>query len=137
MNWTITSIAELDDSAKKVLQAAGERKIMAFSGEIGAGKTTLIQRICQQLGVTEKVTSPTFAIANVYAAEAGEEVFHLDLYRLKNEQEALDMGIEEYLYGDTYCFIEWPEVIRDFLPADTLYISIELIENSDRKIVLL
>ena len=137
MEWIVTSIEQLEDAAKKVLQAAGDRKIMAFSGEIGAGKTTLIQRICAQLGVQEKVTSPTFALANVYGVGEHEEVFHLDLYRLNNEQEALDMGIEEYLYGDTYCFIEWPELIHDLLPADTLYISIELIENSNRKIVLL
>lgn len=137
MEWIITSIDQLEESAKKVLRIAGERRVMAFSGEIGAGKTTLIQRICVALGVREKVTSPTFALANVYVAAEQEEVFHLDLYRLKNEQEALDMGIEEYIHGDTYCFIEWPELIEDLLPADTLYISIELIENSHRKIVLL
>lgn len=137
MDWIITGIDELEDSARKLLQYAGERKVMAFSGEIGAGKTTLIQRLCRQLGVEEKVTSPTFALANVYATSEGEEVYHLDLYRLKNAQEALDMGIEEYLYGDRYCFIEWPAVVEDILPADTLHIRIELIENSDRKIVLL
>lgn len=137
MDWIITRIDELEDSARKLLQYAGERKVMAFSGEIGAGKTTLIQRLCRQLGVDEKVTSPTFALANVYATSEGEEVYHLDLYRLKNAQEALDMGIEEYLYGDRYCFIEWPAVVEDILPADTLHIRIELIENSDRKIVLL
>ncbi|MBX2877096.1 MAG: tRNA (adenosine(37)-N6)-threonylcarbamoyltransferase complex ATPase subunit type 1 TsaE [Saprospiraceae bacterium] len=137
MEWTITGINELEDSARKLLMQAGERKVMAFSGEIGAGKTSLIQRLCQQLGVEEKVTSPTFALANVYASSSGEEVFHLDLYRLKDTQEALDMGIEEYLYGDRYCFIEWPAVIEELLPADTLYIRIELIENSHRKIVLL
>ena len=137
MDWIITGIDELEDSARKLLQYAGERKVMAFSGEIGAGKTTLIQRLCRQLGVDEKVTSPTFALANVYATSEGEEVYHLDLYRLKNAQEALDMGIEEYLYGDRYCFIEWPAVVEDILPADTLHIRIELIENSDRKIVLL
>ncbi|MEM7299313.1 MAG: tRNA (adenosine(37)-N6)-threonylcarbamoyltransferase complex ATPase subunit type 1 TsaE [Bacteroidota bacterium] len=133
----ITGIDELEDSARKLLKYAGDRRVMAFSGEIGAGKTTLIQRICSQLDVEEKVTSPTFALANVYATTVGEEVFHLDLYRLKDAQEALDMGIEEYLYGDRYCFIEWPAVIEDLLPADTLYIRIELIENSHRKIVLL
>lgn len=137
MEWIITGIDELEDSARKLLQVAGERKVMAFSGEIGAGKTTLIQRLCQQLGVNEKVTSPTFALANVYADAQGDEVYHLDLYRLKDMQEALDMGIEEYLYGDRYCFIEWPTVVEDLLPADTLYIRIELIENSHRKIVLL
>lgn len=137
MEWIITGIDELEDSARKLLKAAGDRRILAFSGEIGAGKTSLIQRICQQLGVEEKVTSPTFALANVYATTNGDEVYHLDVYRLKDAQEALDMGIEEYLYGDRYCFIEWPGVIEHLLPADTLYIRIELIENSHRKIVLL
>lgn len=137
MEWIITNIDELEESARKVLQVAGERRVVAFSGEIGAGKTTLIQRICAALGVREKVTSPTFALANVYVAAGEETVFHLDLYRLRSEQEALDMGIEEYIHGDTYCFIEWPELIQDLLPIDTLYISIELIENSHRKIVLL
>ncbi len=137
MQWTITGIDELADSARKLLKYAGDQRIMAFSGEIGAGKTTLIQRLCEHLGVEEKVTSPTFALANVYATTAGEEVFHLDLYRLKHVQEALDMGIEEYLSGDRYCFIEWPAIVEELLPADTLYIRIELIENSHRKIVLL
>lgn len=137
MELIITSIEELAKVANKVLHFAGERRIMTFSGEIGAGKTTLIQRLCAQLGVKESVTSPTFAIANEYATAENGAIYHLDLYRLKNEQEALDIGIEEYLDGDRYCFIEWPEIIADLLPDDLMHISIELLENSHRKIVLL
>lgn len=137
MELIITSIETLVKVANKLLQFAGERRIMTFSGEIGAGKTTLIQQLCVQLGVKESVTSPTFALANVYTTAEYGEVNHLDLYRLKNKQEALDIGIEEYLYEDCYCFIEWPEVISDLLPDDVVHISIELLENSHRKIVFL
>ncbi len=137
MELIITSIEELAIVAIKLLNFAGERKSMTFSGDIGAGKTTLIQQICAQLGVKEAVTSPTFALANEYATAENGVIYHLDLYRLKNEQEALDIGIEEYLYGDRYCFIEWPEIIADLLPDDRVHISIELLENSHRKIVLL
>lgn len=137
MELIITSIEDLTKVANKLLQFAGERKIMTFSGEIGAGKTTFIQQLCAQLGVKESVTSPTFALANVYMTAENGEIYHLDLYRLKNKQEALDIGIEEYLYEDRYCFIEWPEVISDLLPDDLVHISIELLENSHRKIVFL
>jgi tRNA threonylcarbamoyladenosine biosynthesis protein TsaE len=137
MELIITSIEDLVKVANKLLQFAGERRIMAFSGEIGAGKTTLIQQLCAKLGVKESVTSPTFALANVYTTAEYGEIYHLDLYRLKNKQEALDIGIEEYLYEDRYCFIEWPEVISDSLPDDLVHISIELLENSRRKIVFL
>lgn len=137
----ITNIEALPATARTLLDFAENRKIMAFSGEIGAGKTTFIQAICAQLGVKERVTSPTFSLVNVYQSvgysDREEEIFHLDLYRMKDVQEALDMGIEEYLYGDQYCFIEWPDIISALLPDDTLHISIELTENSHRKIVLL
>lgn len=141
MELKITNIEGLPATARTLLDFAENRKIMAFSGEIGAGKTTFIQAICAQLGVKERVTSPTFSLVNVYQSvgysDREEEIFHLDLYRMKDVQEALDMGIEEYLYGDQYCFIEWPDIISALLPDDTLHISIELTENSHRKIVLL
>ncbi|MEZ5040267.1 MAG: tRNA (adenosine(37)-N6)-threonylcarbamoyltransferase complex ATPase subunit type 1 TsaE [Saprospiraceae bacterium] len=141
MELKVRNIEALAATARTLLDFAGDRKVMAFSGEIGAGKTTFIQAICVQLGVKERVTSPTFSLVNVYSSAGNsdreEEIFHLDLYRMKDVQEALDMGIEEYLYGDQYCFIEWPDIISALLPSDTLHISIELTENSHRKIVLL
>ena len=117
------------------------RKIMIFKGEIGAGKTTFIKSLCEELGVEEKVTSPTFSLVNQYSyldKEGREQfIYHLDLYRLKSKQEALDIGIEEILDEDTYCFIEWPELIEDLLPDNIVKISIEIVDDSSRKILFL
>lgn len=136
MELEIHSLGELESVAEKLLQYAGSERLFTFQGEIGAGKTTLIQAICRHLGVEEEVTSPTFALVNEYAGTPGR-IYHLDLYRLKTEQEALDMGIEEYLDSGEYCFIEWPEVIADLLPADFIAVKIELSPESSRKIIFL
>ena len=114
MERIIASEREMKGFARELLSAAGGRRIMTFTGEIGAGKTTLIQALCRLLGVSEPVTSPTFSLVNEYHRvdpETGLEgsVFHLDLYRLESIEEALDIGIEEYLDGEAYCLIEWPE----------------------------
>ena len=122
--------------AAQILEIAGERRKFAFYGEIGAGKTTLIQSLCRILEVDDYVTSPTFALANVYESPGGV-VYHLDLYRLKNTDEALDIGIEDYLYDDAYCFIEWPELVEYLLPEDVLRIKITFLAESSRKILLL
>ena len=139
---TIKDIAELKWVANELLAFAGRRKKITFAGEIGTGKTTLIQSICKQLGVEESVTSPTFSIVNEYKyfdpqSKAEKTIYHIDLYRLKNIEEAIDIGIEDLLYNDNYCFIEWPEIIEDLLPEDRLKISLEIIDNSYRKILFL
>lgn len=122
--------------AAQLLEAAGDRRKFAFYGEIGAGKTTLIQTLCRLLEVADYVTSPTFALVNVYESPEGP-VYHLDLYRLKNVEEALDIGIEEYLADDAYCFIEWPELVDALLPEDVIRIKITFLAESSRKILFL
>lgn len=136
-------IRELDDlerAVSELLSRLDGRRILAFSGEIGAGKTTFIQTLCRRLGASAKVTSPTFSLVNEYPLPGGGEedvIYHLDLYRLENMQEALDIGIEEYLYSPAYCFIEWPEIIDELLPEDTLRIKLSILDDSTRKMLLL
>ncbi len=108
------------------------KKVVAFLGQMGAGKTTLIKQICQSLGTADVVNSPTFAIVNVYEYDNGE-IYHFDCYRLKNLEEALDFGAEEYINSGELCLIEWPEVISRLLPEDTRTISIE--EKDGKRIV--
>ena len=141
MELTIQSIEELDQVAQQLLQFAGDRKKMIFSAEIGAGKTTLIQAICRQLGAREKVTSPSFSLVNEYSFlnKDKEEslIYHIDLYRLNTLQEALDIGIEDFLYDDSYTFVEWPELVDSILPEKVIRIKIEILDNSSRKILFL
>src|ERR1043165_4202195 len=119
----IQNLRELPSTAKTILKSYEGKKVFAFSGELGAGKTTLIQALCEELRVKEKAVSPTFAIVNEY--QGTEKIFHLDLYRVNNLNEALDIGIEEYLASGNYCFIEWPELLKDLLPVDTVMVKME------------
>lgn len=141
MEIMVQSIKSLDQAVEKLLDFAGSRKVMVFSGEIGAGKTTFIQAICRFLKVNEQVTSPTFSLINEYSYrdKTGRETFiyHMDLYRLKTLDEALNIGLEDYLYKDEYCFIEWPEIIEDLLPGDIVRINITIEADSSRKLVFL
>lgn len=137
MEFTIQKATELEQVARQLLHFAGARRKFAFYGEIGAGKTTFIQAICRQLGVQEAVVSPTFALVNEYTSATEDTIYHLDLYRLKNMQEALDIGIEDMLYDAHYCFIEWPELIEELLPEDTVRIKLSFVADSTRKVVFL
>lgn len=128
--------ADLRTIAKSLLEVAGSRKIWCFYGEMGAGKTTLIKEICVQLGVLDAMSSPTFSIVNEYLDDTGESIYHFDFYRLKEETEALDIGIEDYFYSDSYCFIEWPEKIPSLIPESHLKISINLVDEKTRSITL-
>ena len=125
-SFTFT-LDQINDIAAKVL-AASTQKIFLFYGEMGAGKTTLIKALCQELGVTGQTSSPTFSIVNEYAGAKGR-IYHFDFYRLKNQTEALDMGYEEYFYSGDYCFIEWPEKIPDLLPLN--YTEVHIVANAD------
>ena len=124
-------ISELEDVAFNIVKQAGKRRVIVFNGEMGAGKTTLIKEICVKLGVKENVTSPTFGIINTYLGGKGE-VFHFDAYRIENEKEAFDVGIEEYLFSGNWCLIEWPDKIEAFLPTrkDVLEVDIKVDSNS-------
>ncbi|MBI4931563.1 MAG: tRNA (adenosine(37)-N6)-threonylcarbamoyltransferase complex ATPase subunit type 1 TsaE [Bacteroidetes bacterium] len=156
---SLKNLSELPQTAKAILEFAGEKKIFCFYGELGAGKTTLIKELCKQLGVTDKGSSPTFALVNEYKIPSplptspigggektqvlpnGEDlggasaVFHLDLYRLKSESEIYGIGYEDYLYSGNYCFIEWPEKMERLLPEDCLRVKIE-VKNGERIISL-
>ena len=120
------SIHDLTEAARKMFQFAGDRRIFAFFGPMGSGKTTFIKAICRELGVTENVTSPTFAIVNEYIAADGNPLYHFDFYRIKNENEARDIGCEEYFSSGHYCFVEWSEKILNLLPQEIVRITIDV-----------
>ena len=133
MNWTPPSLAELPQVAGEFLQALGNRRVVDFQGKMGAGKTTLIKALCEQLGVCDMVNSPTFSIVNEYTDAEGQTLaYHFDLYRLKSVAEALDMGAEDYFYSGHYCFIEWPDVADALLPDNCAEASIEEADNGTR-----
>ena len=125
-------------SALEILKRTEPHRVFAFEGQMGAGKTTFIKKLCEEMGTTDIVNSPTFAIVNVYDVEQPYkgEVYHFDCYRLKNIREAMDFGAEEYLYSGNYCFIEWPEKIEALLPEDTVRVKIEVRENRERSMII-
>ncbi len=142
MEIIVHSIDDLDKVVTELIKYAGDCKTLLFYGEIGAGKTTFIQRFCKHFEVAEKVTSPTFSLINEYTFKSKTDqseqlIYHLDLYRLKNINEAIDIGIEDYLYDKYYCLIEWPEIIEPLFPEHVVKIKIQLLDNSSRKIIFL
>ena len=132
----IDSLENIADAAKKFLAEAGDRRVFAFHGGMGAGKTTFIKALCSELGVTEVVASPTFAIVNEYMAQNEEPVYHFDLYRVKTMDEACDFGCEDYFYSGNYCFIEWPELVEPLLPDDTADVCITVDDEGHRAVEL-
>ena len=126
------SLNDLPLAAKQLLKFSPV-KVIAFSGPMGSGKTTFIKAICNELGVTETVSSPTFALVNEYRSATGIPVYHFDFYRIKNENEARDIGCEEYFYSGNYCFVEWSEKILNLLPKEIVHVTIE-VENETRLI---
>jgi len=127
------SLDDLPQLVQEILGDCIDSKIFVFYGNLGAGKTTLIKTLCQQLGYNGDVTSPTFSLVNHYKT-LEIDIYHMDLYRLKDEEEALEIGIEEYLYSDAYCFIEWPQVVIPLLDEPYYKVQIEVLENLIRKI---
>ncbi len=130
------SLNEINKVANKII-ASNPQKVMLFNGEIGVGKTTFIKQLCKNLGVNEATSSPTFSLVNEYQIANNQLVYHFDFYRLNSETEALDMGIDDYLYSGNWCFIEWSEKIPNLIPAEHSVINIELLENGKRKLTLL
>ena len=148
MTIQIENTKGLEAAARQFVQAMGERRVFAFYGKMGAGKTTFIKAVCEALGVEDVVTSPTFAIVTEYIIDHSEReennfqlstfnfqsVYHFDFYRIKNLREAYDIGTEEYFYSGSPCFIEWPEMIEELLPEDAVRVSIEVEEDGSRTI---
>ena len=132
----IDSLDELPHAAAAVINALEGRSVVVFRGEMGAGKTTLIREIVARLGADDTVTSPTFAIVNQYTTREGKNIYHFDFYRIKKLEEVYDMGYEDYLYSGALCFIEWPELIEELLPGNTVKVTIEEIENGEREVTL-
>jgi tRNA threonylcarbamoyladenosine biosynthesis protein TsaE len=131
-NYSLEQIREI---AKEVV-ALSKHKILLFNGEMGVGKTTLIKEICAVLGVEDTISSPTFSLVNEYLTSSNETVYHFDFYRINDEEEALDMGIEDYFYSNHWCLVEWPENIKNLLPLNSVKINITLTENNLRNIQL-
>lgn len=128
---SLSDLSQLPAVAKKLLQSFDGEKIVAFHGPMGAGKTTLIKAICEELGVKDTISSPTYSIVNEYRTVKGEKVYHFDFYRIKSVDEAYDMGYEEYFYSKAYCFIEWPEKIAELMPLTYEKVTITL-EGEER-----
>lgn len=127
------SVDELGELAGILLEKYPDRRVFAFFAEMGAGKTTFIKKIAEQLEVVDNVSSPTFALINEYRTERDERLAHFDFYRLKNLTEALDLGCEDYFYSGDYCLIEWPGIVEATLPPETVKVQIEVDEQSGRR----
>lgn len=134
MEIKITSLDNIHEAAHKFVAAMGDNTVFAFYGKMGAGKTTFIKAVCECLGVTDVINSPTFAIVNEYRSETDELIYHFDFYRIKRLEEVYDMGYEDYFYCGALCFIEWPELIEELLPTDAVKVYIEENENGERVI---
>ena len=133
---TIESLDTIHDTARQFIDQIGLKTVFAFNGKMGAGKTTFIKAICEVMGVTETVNSPTFSIVNEYEASDGRIIYHFDCYRITRIQEAIDLGAEEYLYSGNLCFIEWSENIAPLLPDTLVNVDIEEIENGKRNVMM-
>lgn len=144
MRLKIDSLANINDVARKFIMNIGESRVLAFYGKMGAGKTTFIKAVCEELGVEDVITSPTFAIVNEYTAGAAagqkigimpdDPIYHFDFYRIKKLDEVYDMGYEDYFYSGNLCLMEWPELIKEILPDEALCVTISEDEDGSRYI---
>jgi tRNA threonylcarbamoyladenosine biosynthesis protein TsaE len=128
------SLNEIETAAEKLLTEAGHYKVFAFHGDMGAGKTTFIHALCEAMSITDVVTSPTFSIINQYKTTEGQTVYHMDLYRIKDENEAINAGVEDCLFSGNRCLVEWPEKAPGVFPDMTLHIYITSIDDNTRKL---
>ena len=137
MEIKIQSLEHIHEAAREFIAAMGDNTVFALYGKMGAGKTTFIKAPCQELGVEDVVTSPTFAVINEYRSDiAGELIYHFDFYRIKKLEEVYDMGYEDYFYSGALCFIEWPELVEELLPGNTIKVTIEELEDGSRKLTM-
>lgn len=136
MEIKINNFEGIDNAACEFVAGMGKSRVFAFYGKMGAGKTTFIKAVCEQLGVEDVITSPTFAIVNEYTSEtSGDTIYHFDFYRIKKLDEVYDMGYEEYFYSGSLCFIEWPELIESLLPEDATKVTIKENEDGSRSVI--
>ena len=130
----LNSLTDLVPVSNQLLALASDVPVWCFYGEMGAGKTTLVKAICDQLGATDSMSSPTFSLVNEYETASQVPIYHFDFYRIENEQEAMDIGVDEYFYSGHYCFIEWPERATNLIPDHHVEISIKLV-NANRRVI--
>jgi len=136
MNIIVEDLARLNSAAKELIGLCSDKKLFAFYGGMGSGKTTIIKAICEYLGAVDLVSSPTFTLVNEYLTKEGKALYHIDFYRIRKQEEVFDFGIEEYLTGESYCFMEWPELVEEILPEDTVKIRIEVDKDEKRKLTI-
>ncbi len=134
MRIEIPSVDKIQEAARQFVCQMGDAKVFAFYGKMGAGKTTFIKAICQELGVEDVITSPTFALVNEYTAGDGSPIFHFDFYRIKKLEEVYDMGYEDYFYSGALCLMEWPELVEELLPQDAVAVTIHANADGSRSI---
>ncbi len=134
MQVLVAKPEQLADAAKSLLDDVPDGRVFAFAGEMGAGKTSLIKALCAVLGIGEAVSSPTYALVNEYRSGMDEPVYHFDFYRIDSDEEAMDIGLEEYLDSGAYCFIEWPEKVEKLLPSTCIEVDIEVLEDGTRRL---
>lgn len=133
MKISIKSLDSIHEAAREFIKNMGTGYVFAFYGKMGAGKTTFIKAVCEELGVDDVITSPTFAIVNDYTSSKDDShIFHFDFYRIKKLEEVYDMGYEDYFYSGSLCFIEWPELIEDILPGDAVKVTVTQNEDGGR-----
>ena len=134
MRIEIPSVDKIQEAAWQFVCQMGDAKVFAFYGKMGAGKTTFIKAVCQELGVEDVITSPTFALVNEYTAGDGSPIFHFDFYRVKKLEEVYDMGYEDYFYSGALCLMEWPELVEELLPQDAVAVTIHANADGSRSI---
>ena len=132
----IKGLHEYEAAAQKFISLMGDKKIFAFYGKMGAGKTTFVKSLCKAMGVDDTVNSPTFAIVNEYADSEGSAIYHFDFYRIKSVAELYNLGYEDYFYSDAVCFVEWPQLAEEILPEETVKVTIEEKEDGTREITI-
>ncbi|WP_321334772.1 tRNA (adenosine(37)-N6)-threonylcarbamoyltransferase complex ATPase subunit type 1 TsaE [uncultured Bacteroides sp.] len=137
MKINIESLDHIHEAAKTFISAMGDNTVFALYGKMGAGKTTFIKAVCEELGVADVINSPTFAIVNEYRSEeTAELIYHFDFYRINKLEEVYDMGYEDYFYSGALCFIEWPELVEELLPGNTIKVTIEEQQDGSRTVIM-
>ncbi len=134
MKIIIKHLKDLPEAARKFLVLTGNNRIFAFYGSMGSGKTTIIKAVCEEIGATDLVSSPTFTLVNEYKTKEGSTLYHIDFFRIRNLSEVFDFGIEEYLSSGSYCFMEWPELVEEILPENTVRVKITVGNKEERHI---